>query len=203
MDGESVTITCEDGYDVYYNHTQYFRAICSDDGAWLGLLNCTGKLCLKRKKKVDFSCPVSFPTSIKRLYQVEKQSGLGAQVNSLAKREVNAKQWFKGEVRTINDRNICERRSCMKNNGKSPIFKFVSGEERRPSEVQRVSRAWRHALVSGSHLDPKMTGNSGSGAVSRLESVVELGSCCSNLDKQVSDEICGNRKRQFEIPFRL
>ena len=32
-------------------------------------------------------------------------------------------------------RNICERRSCMKNNGESPTFKFVSGEERRPSEV--------------------------------------------------------------------
>ena len=42
---------------------------------------------------------------------------------------------IKGEVRTINDRNICERRSCMKNNGKSPTSKFVSGEERRPSEV--------------------------------------------------------------------
>ena len=41
---------------------------------------------------------------------------------------------LKGEARTINDRNICERRSCMKNNGKSPTFKFVSGEERRPSE---------------------------------------------------------------------
>ena len=57
----------------------------------------------------------------------------------------------------------------MKNNGKSPTFKFVSGEERRPSEIQRVSRGlappWRHALVSGSHLDPKMTENSGSGAV--------------------------------------
>ena len=75
----------------------------------------------------------------------------------------------KGEVLTINDRNICERRSCMKNNGKSPTFKFVSGEERRPSEVQRISRdwrlPWRHSLVSGSHLDPKMTENSGSGAV--------------------------------------
>ena len=43
---------------------------------------------------------------------------------------------FKGEVRTINDRNICEIKSCMKKNGKSPTFKFVSGEERRPSEVQ-------------------------------------------------------------------
>ena len=50
---------------------------------------------------------------------------------------------LKGEVRTINHRNICERKSCMKNNGESPTFKFVSGEERRPSEVQRVSRDWR------------------------------------------------------------
>ena len=49
---------------------------------------------------------------------------------------------FKGEVRTINDRNICGR-SCMKNKGKSPSFKFVSGAERRSSEVQRVSRGWR------------------------------------------------------------
>ena len=50
---------------------------------------------------------------------------------------------LKGEVRAINDRNICERKSCMKKNGKSPTFKFVSGEERRSSEVQRVSRGWR------------------------------------------------------------
>ena len=65
---------------------------------------------------------------------------------------------------------LCERKSCMKNTGKRPTFKFISGEERRPSEVQRVSRGWRlpdrrHKLVSGSHLDPKMTGNSGSRAV--------------------------------------
>ena len=84
----------------------------------------------------------------------------------------------------------------MKNNGKSPTFKFVSGEERRLSEVQRVSRGWslpwRHALVSGSHLDPKMTGNSGL-ELSELDSVeLELGSCCSDLDKQVSDEQRGD-----------
>ena len=37
-----------------------------------------------------------------------------------------------------------------------------------------------------------------------LESVgLELGSCCSDLDKLVSDQICRTRKRQFEIPFRL
>ena len=40
--------------------------------------------------------------------------------------------------------------------------------------------------------------------LSELESVeLELGSCCSDFDKQVSDEICRTRKRQFEIPFRL
>ena len=40
--------------------------------------------------------------------------------------------------------------------------------------------------------------------LSELESVEpELGSCCSDLDKQASDEICRTRKRQFEIPFRL
>ena len=35
------------------------------------------------------------------------------------------------------------KRSCMKTNGKSPTFKFVPGEERRLSEVQRVSWSWR------------------------------------------------------------
>ena len=40
--------------------------------------------------------------------------------------------------------------------------------------------------------------------LSELESVeLELGCCCSDLDEQVSDEICRTRKRQFEIPFRL
>ena len=61
----------------------------------------------------------------------------------------------KGEVRTINDRNVCERRSCMKNNGKSPTFKFVSGEERRPSEVQRVSWSWR--LPGATHSSADLT----------------------------------------------
>ena len=56
------------------------------------------------------------------------------------------------EVFTINDRNVCERRSCMKNNGKSPTFKFVSREARRPSEVQRVSRGWRRP---GAALAPR------------------------------------------------
>ena len=60
---------------------------------------------------------------------------------------------IKGEVRTINDRNICERRSCMKNNGKSPTLKFVCGEERHPSEVQRVSRNWRLPGATQSSAD--------------------------------------------------
>ena len=64
---------------------------------------------------------------------------------------------LKGEVRTINDRNICERRSCMKNNGKSPTFKFVSGEERRPSEVQPVSRGWR--LPGATHSSADLSGS--------------------------------------------
>ena len=114
---------------------------------------------------------------------------------------------LKGEVRTINDRNICERRSCMKNNGKSPTFKFVSGEERRPSEVQRVSRGWR--LPGATHSSADLTWIRKSLEIqapelSEPESVeLELGSCCSDLDKQVSDKICRTRKRQFEIPFRL
>ena len=42
------------------------------------------------------------------------------------------------------------------------------------------------------------------GEMSELEGVeLELGSRCSDLDKQVSDEICRTRKRPFEIPFRL
>ena len=35
------------------------------------------------------------------------------------------------------------RRSCMKNNWKSPTFKLVPGEESRPLQVQRVSRSRR------------------------------------------------------------
>ena len=114
---------------------------------------------------------------------------------------------FKGEVRTINDRNICERRSCRKNNGKSPTSKFVSGEEKRPSEVQRVSRGW--CLPGATHSSADLTWIRKSLEIqapelSEPESVeLELGSCCSDLDKQVSDKICWTRKRQFEIPFRL
>ena len=121
---------------------------------------------------------------------------------------INCVSWkLKGEVRTINDRNICERRSCMKNNGKSPTFKFVSGEERHPSEVQWVSWGWR--LPGATHSSADLTWirkwlEIHAPELSELESVeLELGSCCSDLDKQVSDEISRTRKRQFEIPFRL
>ena len=113
---------------------------------------------------------------------------------------------LKGEVRTINDRNICERRSCMKNNGKSPTFKFVSGEERRPSEDQRLSWVWH--LPGTTHSSADLTWirkwlEIRAPELSELESVEpELGSCCSDLDN-VSDEICRTRKGQFEIPFRL
>ena len=117
--------------------------------------------------------------------------------------------FFKGEVRTINDRirNICERTGCMKNNGKSPTFKFVSGEERCPSEVQRESRGWR--LPGATHSSADLAWirkwlDIQAPELSELESVeLELGSCCSDLDKRVPDEICRTRKRQFEIPFRL
>ena len=113
----------------------------------------------------------------------------------------------KGKVRIINDRNICERRSCMKNYGKSPTLKFVSGEERRPSEVQRVSQGWRLPGAAHSSADPTWIWKwleIQAPELSELESVeLELGRCCSDLDKQVSDEICRTQKRQLEIPFRL
>ena len=94
----------------------------------------------------------------------------------------------------------------MKNNGKGPTFKFVSGEERRPSEVQRVARGW--CLPGATQSSTDLTWirtwlEIQAPELSELESVeLELGSCCSDLDKQVSDEICRTRKRQFEIPFR-
>ena len=66
-----------------------------------------------------------------------------------------ADKMLKGEVRTINDRNICERRSYTKNDSRNPTFKFVSGEERRPSEVQRVSRGWR--LPGATHSSADLT----------------------------------------------
>ena len=114
---------------------------------------------------------------------------------------------LEGEVRTINDRNICERRSCMKNNGKRPAFKFVSLEERRPSEVLRDYRGWR--LPCATHSSADLTKirkwlEIQAPELSELESVeCELVSCRSDLDKQVSDEICRTQKRQFEIQFRL
>ena len=124
----------------------------------------------------------------------------------LAKKQFS-KPIFKGEVRTINYRNICGRRNCMKNNGESPTFKFVSGEERRPSEIQRVSRDWRLPGATHSSADPTWIRKGlkiQAPELSELESFErELGSCCSDLHKQVSGEICWTWKRQFEIPFRL
>ena len=74
---------------------------------------------------------------------------------SRAKRKEEREELEETEDRTINDRNICERKSCTKNNGKSPTFKFVSGEERRPSEIQRVSRNWR--LTGATHSSADLT----------------------------------------------
>ena len=80
----------------------------------------------------------------------------------------------------------------MKNNGKSPTFKFVSGEERRLSEVQRVSRGWRLPGATHSSADPTWIRKwleIQAPELSELEGVeLELGSCFSDLDKQVSDE---------------
>ena len=89
----------------------------------------------------------------------------------------------------------------MKNNGKSPTFKYVSGEERRPSEVQLVSRDWR--LSGATHSSADLTWirkwlKIQAPELSELESVgLELGSCCSDFDKLVSDELCRTRKRLF------
>ena len=80
---------------------------------------------------------------------------LQADLDALSSWAIDLNVSFKGEVRTINDRNICERRSCMKKNGKSPTFIFVSGEERRPSEVQRVSWGWR--LPGATHSSADLT----------------------------------------------
>ena len=84
---------------------------------------------------------------------------------------------------------------------------MVSGQERRPSEVQGVSRGWRLPGAMHSSADPTWIRKwleIQAPELSEVESVeLELGSCCSDLDKQVSDEMCRTRKRQFEIPFRL
>ena len=145
--------------------------------------------------------PPKLLARIRFLYKVVHKIGRLRKFNRA--REIE----FKGEVRTINDRNICGRRSCMKNNGKSPTLAFVSGEERRPSKFQRVSRGWR--LPGATHSSADLTWirkwlEIHAPELSELESVeLKLGSCWSDLDKQVSDEICRTRKRQFQIPFRL
>ena len=91
----------------------------------------------------------------------------------------------------------------MKNNGKSPTFQFVSGETTvgNSASLSGLAPPWRHALVSGSHVDPKMKK---APELSERESVeIELGSRCFDLGNGVSDEICRTRKKEFEIPFRL
>ena len=163
----------------------------------------TSRFWLYSSRESDLSWEANVARGVERKVRIpEPAQGLMGVVSGKATRLS-----VKGEVRTINDRNICERRSCMKNNGKSPTFKFVSGEERRPSEVRRVSRDWR--LPGATHSSADLTWirkwlEIQAPELSELESVeLELGSCCSDLDKQVSDEICRTRKRQFEIPFRL
>ena len=95
----------------------------------------------------------------------------GPRSTKISSYEPVSSQKYENRYRTkICNFTVCERRSCMKNNGKSPTFKFVSGEERRRSEVQRVSRDWRLPSATHSSADltwpnPKMTENSGSGAV--------------------------------------
>ena len=165
------------------------------------------------EKKSTFSLPISFSpfplSSFPFPSLFDLSFALKTQFLHLSQRSTfhGSDNLALGEVRTINDRNICERRSCMKHNGKSSTFKFVSGEERRPSEVQRVSRDWR--LPGATHSSADLTWirkwlKTQAPELSELESVgLELGSCCSNFDKQVSDEICRTRKRQFEIQFRL
>ena len=113
---------------------------------------------------------------------------------------------FKGEVRTINDRNICEIRGCMKNNGKSRTFKFVPGEERRPSEVQRVSRSWR--LPGATPMSANLTW-----IRKWLESIVFFGSATTDQRARLDsiDHDVQSRpgqdwqewsRDQFEIPLR-
>ena len=115
--------------------------------------------------------------------------------------------FLKGEVRAINDRNICERRSCMKNNGKSPTFKFVSGEERRSSEVQRVSRRWRpltprtrQRIPLGSENDWKFRLRS---CQSWKASSLSLGVVVPTSINKYRMRYVGLGREQFEIPFRL
>ena len=99
-------------------------------------------VCQRRRTPPNWRCSFAFFESFLWHFN-EKQRAevifrLSRPVSCKNQENGAGKQWslhapLKGEVRTINDRNICER-SCMKNNGKSPTFKFVPGEERHPSE---------------------------------------------------------------------
>ena len=77
-------------------------------------------------------------------------------------------------------------------------------------ERRDVRRKFRESLGAGASLAPRTRQRIPLGSeiqapeLSELEIVeLEFGSCCSDSDKQVSDEICRTRKRQFETPFRL
>ena len=79
-------------------------------------------------------------------------------------------------------------------------------------ERRDARRKFSESLGAGASLAPRTRQRISLGSdddwqapeLSEVESVeLELGSCCSDLDKQLSDEIWRTRKRQFEIPFRL
>ena len=93
----------------------------------------------------------------------------------------------------------------MKNKGKSPTFKFVSGEERRPSEVRRVSRGWR--LPGATHSSADLTWirkwlEIQAPELSELELVeLELGSCCSDLINKYRMRYVGLRRDNLRSHF--
>ena len=163
------------------------------------------KKCTKRARRLPESTGFIATSKLQPMNKLEKVSKCYPAENSYQDSILDLNWWtrwlIKGEIRTINDRNICERRSCMKNNGESPTFKFVSGEERRPSELQWVSRGWRLPGATHSSADPtwirKWLGIQAP-ELSELKSVeIELGSCCFDLDNKASDEICRTRKKQY------
>ena len=111
----------------------------------------------------------------------------------------------KGEVRTINNRNICERRS-YRTMVKVPLSN--SFLERRDAR-----RKFSQSLVAGASLAPRIRQRISLGSEnhwkfrlrscqSRKASSLSLGVVVPT-DKQLSDKICRTRKRLFEIPFCL
>ena len=66
-----------------------------------------------------------------------------------------------------------------------------AGASLAPRTCQRISLGWIRKWLKIQAPE-----------LSELESVeLELGSCCSDLDKQVSDEVCRTRKRQLRSHF--